>query len=83
MLIACGLFHIECNSAIISILSPKAFLIFSNGSNAIFISSQEIYCPCDFSAAKSKGHIFIAVIPESKRECARSTGVFKNASKSS
>ncbi|MNT27652.1 hypothetical protein D3C72_1632900 [compost metagenome] len=57
----------------ISILSPTALRIFSKGSSALFRSGIEIYWPRVFSAAASKGQIFMAVMPSSSNEWASSS----------
>ena len=51
----------------ISILSPTARRIFSNGSSAAFNSAGLMYRPSLAMAAGSNGQIFIAVMPASSR----------------
>jgi hypothetical protein len=67
----------------ISILSPTAFRIFSNGSMAVFICSAVMNSPWFSIAAGSNGQIFIAEMPDSKRLSARTSARFMNPSKSS
>ena len=51
----------------ISILSPTARRIFSNGSSAALSSSGEMCMPSLAIAAGSNGQIFMAVMPDASR----------------
>ncbi len=66
-----------------SILSPTASRIFANGSSARVMSAAEMYCPRLFSAARSNGQIFIAVIPSASRLSASSSAWFRKPFRSS
>ena len=67
----------------ISILSPTAFLIFSNGAIAVFICSAVMKRPWFSIAAGSNGQIFMAVIPLSRRFSASASALFMKPSRSS
>jgi hypothetical protein len=66
-----------------SIRSPTARRIFSNGSIARFICAAEICRPPVSCAAGSNGQIFIAVTPLSSRLSANASARCMNASRSS
>src|ERR1700684_2541802 len=67
----------------ISIRSPTALRIFSNGATALRICSAVMYKPRVSLAGTSKGQIFIADIPLSSKFSASLSAHVMNASKSS
>ncbi|MGY3420528.1 hypothetical protein ACVWZW_001003 [Bradyrhizobium sp. F1.13.4] len=67
----------------ISILSPTALRIFSNGSIACFIWAAVMYRPLFSCAAGSNGQIFIAEMPLSSRFSASASAWCMKPSRSS
>ena len=67
----------------ISILSPTALRIFSNGSTAFFICAAVMKRPWFSCAAGSNGQIFIAEMPLSSRLSASASARFMKPSRSS
>ena len=80
---AMGKRHKLWNSTMMSILSPTALRILRKGSSAVFRSWGLMYWPCDFSAAMSKGQIFMPVMPSLSSDSASSSAWFKNPCRSS
>jgi hypothetical protein len=83
MFLAAGKFQREWNSTMISILSPTALRIFSNGERASLSCAAEMKRPWFSIATGSKGQIFIAPIPLSRRLSASASARVMNASRSS
>ena len=81
--LAMGRFHSEWNSTMISILSPTARRIFSNGSSAALSWAGVMDRPSFSMAAGSKGQIFMAPMPLSSRLSATASARFMNPSRSS
>ncbi|MCY1521823.1 hypothetical protein D9M68_566550 [compost metagenome] len=80
---AIGSRHRLWNSTMMSILPPTAWRILRKGSSAVSRSALLMYCPWLFSAAGSKGQIFMAVMPSDSSDSASSSAWCRKPCRSS